>query len=254
MPSLFDLTGKIAVVTGGNGGIGLGLAIGLGQAGATVAILGRNAQKNEAAQKAVEATGAKSMIVPLDVLKRDHLKDTLDQVKAELGPIDILVNNAGIALASGGVLKEEPENWDMVLETNLNSVYLLSKYAAQQMIDEGKGGKIINLASMYAFFGASAAPSYAASKGGIVQLTKSTAMELAKHNIQVNAIAPGWITTDMTSPVKDSKMGDQILGRTPAGRWGEPEDLAGTVIFLASKASDFVTGITIPVDGGYSVA
>jgi 2-deoxy-D-gluconate 3-dehydrogenase len=165
------------------------------------------------------------------------------------------VNNAGSVSLSGGILNEKPEDWDNVIETQLNAVFLLSKLAARSMLSR-KRGKIINIGSMYSFFGSGLIPSYSAAKGAIVQLTKSMAIELAPHNIQVNAIAPGWIETDMTAPVRTTPMklmNDEILARTPAGRWGQPEEVAGTAVFLASRASDFVTGTTIPVDGGYAI-
>jgi 2-dehydro-3-deoxy-D-gluconate 5-dehydrogenase len=154
---------------------------------------------------------------------------------------------------SGGVLHEKPEDWDNVIETQLNAVFLLSKLAAQSMLGRQQGGKIINIGSMYSFFGSGLIPSYSAAKGAIVQLTKSMAIELAPHNIQVNAIAPGWIETDMTAPVHTMPLNDEILSRTPAGRWGQPEEIAGTAVYLASRASDFVTGETIRVDGGYAI-
>ncbi|MEI2788502.1 MAG: SDR family oxidoreductase [Steroidobacteraceae bacterium] len=173
----------------------------------------------------------------------------------ERGPVDVLVNNAGIANLSGGILQETAKSWDKVIETQLNAVFLLSKLAAASMVGR-KRGKIINLGSMYSYFGAGPIPSYSAAKGAIVQLTKSMAIELAPHGIQVNAIAPGWIETDMTAAVRTEAlkaMNDEILARTPAGRWGQPSEIAGTAIFLASSASDFVTGETIRVDGGYAI-
>jgi 2-deoxy-D-gluconate 3-dehydrogenase len=144
------------------------------------------------------------------------------------------------------------KNWDTTIETNLNACFLLSQLAARSMARRRRG-KIINLASMYSFFGSGFVPAYSATKGAVVQLTKSMAIELAPHNIQVNAIAPGWIETDMTAPVRNSPMNDEILLRTPAGRFGQPDELAGTAIFLASHAADFITGVTLPVDGGYSI-
>jgi len=150
------------------------------------------------------------------------------------------------------VLQEAPDDWDRVIETQLNSVFLLSRLVAKGMA-ERKRGKIINIGSMYSTFGSALAPSYAAAKGAIVQLTKSMAIELAPYNVQVNAIAPGWIETDMTAPVRSLPMNDEILMRTPAARWGQPEDIAGTAIYLASSGSDFVTGETIRVDGGYAI-
>jgi 2-dehydro-3-deoxy-D-gluconate 5-dehydrogenase len=188
----------------------------------------------------------------VDMTNRGGFEPAFNQVESDLGPVSILVNNAGIASLSGGVMNEKPEDWDRVIETNVNGVFLLSRCAAQSMIRQ-KHGKIINIASMYSFFGSGLVPSYSAAKGAIVQLTKSMAIEFAPHNIQVNAIAPGWIETDMTAPVRATPMNDEIISRTPAGRWGQPEELAGAAIYLASRASDFVTGDTIRVDGGYAI-
>ena len=254
-PALFDLNGRVAVVTGGNGGIGRGIALGLAEAGAAVAVFGRNEEKNHRVLSELKALGMPSMALAVDLTNRAALEPALERVERELGGIDILVNNAGNVSLSGGVLNETPEDWDKVIETQLNAVFLLSKLAARSMLSR-KRGKIINIGSMYSFFGSGLIPSYSAAKGAIVQLTKSMAIELAPHNIQVNAIAPGWIETDMTSPVRTTPMkpmNDEILARTPAGRWGQPEEVAGTAVFLASRASDFVIGTTIRVDGGYAI-
>ena len=251
-PALFDLTGRVAVVTGGNGGIGRAIALGLAEAGAAVAVLGRNDEKNRRVLSELKALGVPSVAVKVDVTNRAGLEPALHMVESELGGIDILVNNAGNVSLSGGVLHETAEDWDNVIETQLNAVFLLSKLAARSMLNH-KGGKIINIGSMYSFFGSGLIPSYSAAKGAIVQLTKSMAIELAPHNIQVNAIAPGWIETDMTAPVHSMALNDEILARTPAGRWGQPEEIAGTAVYLASRASDFVTGTTIRVDGGYAI-
>ena len=254
-PASFDLAGRVALVTGGNGGIGRGIALGFAQAGAAVAIFGRNTAKNAEVLAALKSAGARAMALAVDVTDRTALEPAFRRVEAELGPVDILVNNAGIANLSGGILQETAESWDSVIETQLNAVFLLSKLAAASMATR-KRGKIINLGSMYSYFGAGPIPSYSAAKGAIVQLTKSMAIELAPHGIQVNAIAPGWIETDMTAAVRTEAlkaMNDEILARTPAGRWGQPSEIAGTAIFLASSASDFVTGETIRVDGGYAI-
>lgn len=176
----------------------------------------------------------------------------MSRVELELGPIDVLVNNAGIVLPSGGVLNETLEAWEATLATHLTASFLLSQVAARSMVVR-KRGKIINLASMYSIFGAARTPSYSAAKGAVVQLTQSMAIELAPHNIQVNAIAPGWIETDLTAGARNSPMNEAILARTPANRWGHADDLIGAAVFLASRGSDFVTGITLPVDGGYSI-
>jgi len=250
--SLFDLTNRVAVVTGGNGGIGRGIALGLADAGAAVAVLGRNDEKNQRVLAELKAIGVPSIAVKLDVTDRARLEPALNRVENELGGIDILVNNAGNVSLSGGVLQEKPEDWDNVIETQLNAVFLLSKLVALSMRSR-KGGKIINIGSMYSFFGSALIPSYSAAKGAIIQLTKSMAIELAPYNIQVNAIAPGWIETDMTAPVHTMPLNDEILARTPAGRWGQAEEVAGTAVYLASRASDFVTGTTIRVDGGYAI-
>jgi 2-dehydro-3-deoxy-D-gluconate 5-dehydrogenase len=251
-PALFDLTGRVAVVTGGNGGIGRGIALGLAEAGAAVAVFGRNDEKNQRVFSELKAIGVPALAMSVDVTDRAGLEPALSRVESELGGIDILVNNAGNVSLSGGVLNEKPEDWDNVIETQLNAVFLLSKFAAASMLRR-KAGKIINIGSMYSYFGSGLIPSYSAAKGAIVQLTKSMAIELAPHNIQVNAIAPSWIETDMTAPVKTMPLNDEILARTPAGRWGQPEEVAGTAVYLASRASDFVTGATIRVDGGYAI-
>lgn len=254
-PTSFDLRGRVAIITGGNGGIGRGIALGFAQAGAAVAIFGRNEAKNAGTLAELEEAGGRAVAVKVDLTHRAALEPALHKAETELGPIDILVNNAGIVSLSGGILHETPESWDEVIETQLNSVFLLSKLAAASMAQR-KRGKIINIGSMYSYFGSGLIPSYSAAKGAIVQLTKSMAIELAPHGIQVNAIAPGWIETDMTAAVRSEEMqamNDEITARTPAGRWGQPEELAGAAIFLASQASDFVTGETIRVDGGYAI-
>lgn len=248
---MFDLSGRVAVVTGGNGGIGRGIALGLAEAGAQVAVLARNQAKNAAVLDELKKYGGAAIAVKLDVTRRADLRPAMEAVERELGPVEILVNNAGISIL-GGTLKLEAEAWDRVLETNLTSAFLLSQIAAQSMMKR-KRGKIINIASEYSRFGSPGVPSYSASKGGIIQLTKSSAIELAPHNIQVNAIVPGWIWSEMTRPVRQTPLYDEIVLRTPAGRFGEPEELAGAAVFLASRASDFVTGSTVYVDGGYAI-
>jgi len=253
--ALFDLTGRVAIVTGGNGGIGRGIAIGLAEAGAAVAVFGRNDDKNGRVLDELKALGCRALAMNVDITDRDGLDPAFQHVERDLGEVDILVNNAGTANLSGGVLLENAADWDRVVETQLNAVFLLSKLGAAAMVKRRRG-KIINIGSMYSFFGSGLIPSYSAAKGAVIQLTKSMAIELAPHNIQVNAIAPGWIETDMTAPVRTPPMiamNDEILARTPAGRWGQPDEIAGTAVYLASHASDFVTGATICVDGGYSI-
>ena len=252
---LFDLSGRVAVVTGGNGGIGRSLALGCASAGAAVAIVGRNEEKNQHVLGELQEIGNPAMALRIDLSQRDQLEPALHEIERQLGPVEILINNAGIVSLSGGVLQESTEDWDQVIETQLSTVFLFSKFAARSMTKR-KAGKIINIGSMYSYFGSAVAPSYSAAKGAIVQLTKSMAIELAPYNVQVNAIAPGWFVTDMTAPVRSpelKEMNDEILLRTPAGRWGQTDELIGTAIFLASRASDFVTGALIPVDGGYAI-
>ena len=252
---LFDLNGQVAIVTGGNGGIGRSLALGYASAGASVAIVGRNEEKNQQVLDELRVTGNPAIALRVDLSQRDQHEPAFQEIERQLGPVDILINNAGIVSLSGGILQESEKDWDNVIETQLNAVFLFSRFAARSMA-ERKAGKIVNIGSMYSYFGSSVAPSYSAAKGAIVQLTKSMAIELAPFNVQVNAIAPGWIVTDMTAPVRSpelEEMNKEIIMRTPAGRWGETDELIGTAIFLASRASDFITGAMIPVDGGYSI-
>jgi 2-deoxy-D-gluconate 3-dehydrogenase len=250
---LFDLAGRVAVVTGGNGGIGLGMARGLGAAGAAIAIVGRNQAKSEAAVAELTASGARAIAVTADVTDQASVDAMIAGVLAAFGRLDILVNNAGI-----NIRKPPHElalaDWRQVLDTNLTSAFLCSQAAHGAMKQNGCG-KVINIGSMMSIFGASYSPAYAASKGGIVQFTRSCAVAWAPDNIQVNAILPGWIDTELTQNARREVDGlhDKVLLRTPAARWGAAEDFAGIAVFLASSASDFVTGAAIPVDGGFSV-
>jgi 2-deoxy-D-gluconate 3-dehydrogenase len=254
--SPFSLSGRVAVVTGGNRGIGRAIALGFANAGASVAILSRNEEKNSAVLAELKSVGVPTIALPLDVTQRASLAEAMAEVERSLGGLDILVNNAGVADVSGGVLHQTEAKWDNTMATHLDATFLLSKLAAASMLTR-KRGKIINLASMYSYFGAGALPSYSAAKGAIVQLTKSMAIELAPHNIQVNAIAPGWIATEMTAMARGdpdwAAFNTMTLARTPAGRWGEPDECAGAAVFLASAAADFITGATLPIDGGYSI-
>jgi 2-dehydro-3-deoxy-D-gluconate 5-dehydrogenase len=250
---LFDLTGKVAIVTGGNGGIGLGMARGLADAGASIAVVGRNEAKSQAAVTDLKARGVKAIAVATDVTDKAAVADMVSRVSRELGRIDILVNNAGINIRKPPH-SLEIEEWRSVIDTNLTSAFLCSKAVHAAMKAVG-GGKIINIGSMMSIFGASFAPAYAASKGGIVQFTRSCACAWAADNIQANAILPGWIDTDLTKRARTEIGGlhERVLIRTPAARWGEIGDFAGIAVFLASSASDFVTGTAIPIDGGFSI-
>ena len=250
---LFDLTGKVAVVTGGNGGIGLGMARGLADAGASVAVVGRNEAKSLAAVANLKGRGVKAIGVATDVTDKAAVADMVAHVSRELGRIDILVNNAGINIRKPPHTLDV-EEWHSVIDTNLTSAFLCSKAVHPAMKAAG-GGKIINIGSMMSIFGASFAPAYAASKGGIVQFTRSCACAWAGDNIQANAILPGWIDTDLTkrARVEVGGLHERVLARTPAARWGAIDDFAGIAVFLASSASDFVTGAAIPIDGGFSI-
>jgi 2-dehydro-3-deoxy-D-gluconate 5-dehydrogenase len=250
---LFDLSGKVAIVTGGNGGIGLGMARGLAGAGAAIAVAGRNEAKSAAAVNELRQRGATAIAVSADVTDPAAVDAMVERVGSELGRIDILVNNAGINVRKPPHLLEAAE-WDSVLDTNLKSAFLCSK-AVHPALKQAGGGKIINIGSMMSIFGASFTPAYAASKGGIVQFTRSCACAWAADNIQVNAILPGWIDTALTQRARQEIGGlhERVLARTPAARWGEIDDFAGIAVFLSSRASDFVSGTAIPVDGGYSI-
>lgn len=249
---LFDLSGKVAVITGGNGGIGLGMARGLCEAGASVAVVGRDADKCAAAAAELSSAGT-AIAVPADVTDPDGVTGMVEHVVAGLGRVDILINNAGINIRKPPDELELAE-WDQVLHTNLTSVFLCSR-AVYPLMKTAGGGKIINIGSMMSILAAAFAPAYGASKGGLMQFTRSCAVAWAPDNIQVNAILPGWVDTDLTATARDQVDGlhDQVLHRTPAGRWGVPADFAGIAVFLGSAASDYLTGTAIPVDGGYSV-
>jgi 2-deoxy-D-gluconate 3-dehydrogenase len=249
---MFDLTSKIALVTGGNGGIGLGMARGLGQSGATVLIVGRNAEKSASALRDLQSLGVRAESLACDVTNESAVQAVFAQVQDRHGRLDILVNNAG------STVRKPPQDftlaeWNQVMDVNLTSAFLCARAAHPLMVKAG-AGKIINIGSIMSIFGAPYAPAYCASKGAMVQFTKSLATAWAKDNIQVNTVLPGWIDTELTQGARVQVPGlyERVLARTPAARWGVPEDLAGIAVFLASKGSDFVTGTAIPVDGGYA--
>ena len=251
---LFNLTGKVAIITGGNGGLGRGMAQGLAAAGADIVIAARNEAKSASTGSELRNTyGVQTLEVRVDVCQEADVQALIAQTLATFKRLDILVNNAGTNI------RKAPEalsvaDWQTVIDTNLRSAFLCSQAAYPAMRQNG-GGKIINNGSMFSLFGGSHVLAYAASKGGIVQLTKSLAVAWAKDNIQVNAILPGWLYTDLTNRAIEDLPGlhERVLTRTPQGRWGKPEDLAGAAVFLASCASDFITGIALPVDGGYAI-
>jgi 2-dehydro-3-deoxy-D-gluconate 5-dehydrogenase len=249
---LFDLTGRVALVTGGNGGIGRSIALGFAQAGASVAILGRNAAKNEKVLAEVQKIGAHAIAMEADITNRAQIEPSVARVVKELGSVDILVNNAGIGLIKPS-LEIPVEEWDRVLAINLTACFLMSQ-AAGRLVAKRKMGKIINISSIYGLFGNAVAPSYSATKGALINLTKSMAIELAPVNVQVNAIVPGYFHTELTDQFRDQPFYNELIRRVPAGRWGEPEELAGAAIFLASRASDFMTGASLVVDGGFSIS
>jgi 2-deoxy-D-gluconate 3-dehydrogenase len=251
--SIFDLQKRVAFVTGGNGGIGLGMAKGLAAAGATVAIAGRNKAKAQSALSELHALGAPAEFVELDVLNETSCQQAIQRAVERFGRLDILVNNAGTTV------RAQPQDltaqdWHLVMNTNLTSAFLCSQAAYPHMVRAG-AGKIINIGSMMSVFASSYATPYAASKGGIVQMARAMAVAWAKDNIQVNTILPGWVDTDLTRKAREEVQGlhEKVLARTPAQRWGNPDDFAGIAVFLAAPASNFITGAAIAVDGGYSV-
>jgi len=252
--SPFELTGKVAVVTGGNGGIGLGIAMGLAGAGANIVVAARSVEKTAQALEDIRALGVEAHGITVDVTQEPAIQRMVTNTIDHMGRLDILVNNSGIAV------RAQPQDltaaqWDSVVDVNLRAAFLASKEVYSHMVSAG-GGKVINVGSMYSLFGSDWGAPYAASKAGLVQLTKSLAVAWAKDNIQVNAVLPGWFVTDLTRGIPDADPNryDNINRRIPTGRWGEPSELGGAAVFLASAASDYVTGATLTVDGGYSSA
>lgn len=255
MTNLFDLSGRVSVVTGGNGGIGYGIASGLAAVGSTLAVIGRNREKTlDAAARLALEYGVRAEAFVADISEPEQVGGVIDGILSRFGRIDVVVNNAGINI------RKRPEvltleEWEEVIRVNLTGSFMMAKavYPAMKL---QKSGKIINIGSMTSIFGAAFAPAYAASKSGVVQLTKSLALAWASDGIQVNCILPGFIETDLTNKarIEVPEVYDKVVGRIASGRWGKPEDMAGTAVWLASKASDYVTGVAVAVDGGYSSA
>ena len=246
----FKLDGKVAIVTGGAVGLGRGMAVGLAQAGANVVAVGQTDADNGVVAE-IDALGRKAIYLKVDLLSIEPISGIIDKAVEMFGRVDILVNNAGIIRREDSVNFTE-QDWDDVMNINVKTVFFFSQAATNQFLKQGTGGKIINIASMLSFEGGIRVPSYTASKSGVKGITMTMANEWAKHGINVNAIAPGYMATDNTAALRaDPVRNAEILGRIPADRWGEPEDLAGAAVFLASKASDYINGYTLAVDGGW---
>ncbi|MDW5300287.1 MAG: 2-dehydro-3-deoxy-D-gluconate 5-dehydrogenase KduD [Sedimentibacter sp.] len=249
---MFSLKNKVAVITGGNKGLGLAYAVALAKAGADIFLPCRSKTNWEEIESLIKKENRRVEFMQVDLSDKDMAKASIDKCIEVYGRIDILVNNAG-TIRRSPITEFKDEDWKEVIDINLNSIYYLSQTAVKYMIKQG-GGKIINIASMLSFQGGKFVPSYTASKHGIAGLTKAFANELADKNIQINAIAPGYIKTDNTAPIRqDEKRNVEILSRIPAGRWGETADLMGTIVYLASPASDYVNGHILAVDGGWLV-
>lgn len=248
--NLFDLTGKNALVTGGTHGIGMALATGLARAGATIIINDIFPERLEAAKTEYAKIGIQIHTYVLNVTDEAAVEATIPVIEEEVGPIDILVNNAGI-IKRIPILEMKADEFRQVIDVNLTGQFIMAKTVAKGMVARGSG-KIINMCSMMSELGRNTVSAYAASKGGLKMLTRNMATEWARHNIQINGIGPGYIATSQTEPLRvdGHPFNDFIIQRTPAGRWGDPEDLAGAAVFLASKASDFVNGHVLYVDGG----
>ncbi|NIG77786.1 2-dehydro-3-deoxy-D-gluconate 5-dehydrogenase KduD [Klebsiella sp. Ap-873] len=245
----FALTGKVALVTGCNTGLGQGMAVGLAQAGCD--IIGVNIAEPVETRQQIEALGRRFVNIAADLSRYENLQNVANEAAAVFGRIDILVNNAGI-IRRQDALEFSEQDWDDVMNVNVKTLFFLSQAVAKQFIKQETGGKIINIASMLSFQGGIRVPSYTASKSGVMGITRLMANEWAKHNINVNAIAPGYMSTNNTAQLRaDAERSSEILERIPAGRWGLPSDLMGPVVFLASPASDYVNGYTVAVDGGW---
>jgi gluconate 5-dehydrogenase len=252
-PSPFDLAGRTALVTGSSQGIGFALARGLAAAGAALVLNGRDEARLAAAAQTLRGEGARVATAAFDVTDADGIAAAMDRCESQHGPVDILVNNAGIQRRAP-LLEMTATQWREVLDTNLTSAFLVARTVAPRMIARQRG-KIINVCSLMSEVARPTTGNYAAAKGGLKMLTRAMAVEWARHNLQINAIGPGYIETELTRPlIENAEFNRWILGRTPAGRWGRPEDLVGAAVFLASAASDFVNGQIIYVDGGLLAA
>jgi 2-deoxy-D-gluconate 3-dehydrogenase len=248
---LFRLDGKVALVTGASRGLGAGMALALAGAGADVAVHASEQPATAIARAIADGTGRRTEVFTANLSSRASADRLITEAVSRFGRIDILVNNAGIIRRRRAV-EHEDADWDAVIEVNLSNVFRLCRAAGRHMIERGQGGKIVNIGSLLSFQGGINVPGYAAAKGGVVQLTKALANEWAPHGINVNAIAPGYMETDNTAALRaDQARHRQITDRIPAGRWGVPQDLAGAVIYLASRASDYVHGHVLVVDGGW---
>lgn len=249
MSNPFDLTGKVALVTGGNVGLGQGIALALAEAGADIVSVALSESDDTVAK--VQAMGRRAHAISADLTSIEPVERVVQETLAAMGRIDILVNNAGLIRRADAVDFTEAD-WDLVMNINLKTVFFMSQAVARLFIKQGDGGKIINIASMLSFQGGIRVPSYTASKSGVAGLTKLMANEWAPHRITANAIAPGYFATANTQALREDPVRSaEILGRIPAGRWGEPSDLGGAAVFLASRASDYVQGTILPVDGGW---
>ena len=245
----FDLTGKTAIVTGASTGLGQGMALGLAQAGAN--IVGVDYVDMPETEAAVAELGTGFLGIKADLLSIAPIPDIVAQAVGKFGCLDILVNNAGIIRRMDAIEFTE-KDWDDVMDINIKTVFFFCQAAAKQFLQQGTGGKIVNIASMLSFQGGIRVPAYTASKSGVMGITRLLANEWAKHNINVNAIAPGYMATNNTAPIRSDEARERsIIDRIPAGRWGSPEDVAGPVVFLASEASNYVNGYTLAVDGGW---
>lgn len=249
MLDLFSLKGKVAAITGATRGIGTSIAIGLAEAGADIVLLQRDPNQNHVKLE-VEKLGRKCEIIACDLFDTEQVKNAIPTAIKKMGQLDILVNNGGIQRRSPAIEFSE-EYWDDVLKVNLKAVWLLAQKAGQHMVPR-KSGKIINIASLNSYQGGITIPAYASAKGGVAQLTKALSNEWAQHNVNVNAIVPGYVATDMNEAlIQDSTRSRQIMERIPAARWGKPDDFKGTVVYLASDASNYVHGHLLSVDGGW---